>query len=269
MHEHKEDNMEQTKKKSLNIGTILFLVIALLYIPNIISVIQLIGYGVFGIGSIMPIAIFVVTILFAVSLSNENNPQMPKIYSLIIFLLYALNFLLSIPSLLSAFVSFSIIEIFSYLSALFNVLCYLSIFLFYQKTNGEDKGKIKNLFAFSLVGMAFCIFSDIVSFIYGNASLIAIVYMLCGILAFAVLSIYSLSDMRVPVSEGKDKLKKVRNGAIAVVVVFALIFGITSLISNGGSKQYNAEEADKNNDGNVTQQEFQDLVEEFMDDHGY
>lgn len=221
--------MEQTKK-SLNVGTILLLVIALLYIPTIISVFQGLFAGVFGIKSIIRIAIFVITILFGISLSSKNNFAVTKIYPLVLCVLYAVIFIQSVISMISVFNEFNL---FGNIAHLVNALCYLMIFLFYKNSNGEDTGRIKNLLPFSIVGII-CVIASVV-LIFASGATIGygatrrIIDALLLALPFVVLCVFSGDNIRVPLSQGRTALKKAGNKIVAAIVVIGILIGLLAL----------------------------------------
>lgn len=55
---------------------------------------------------------------------------------------------------------------------------------------------------------------------------------------------------------------------LLIATVGVMNFGCFSSSSSYG-KTYNANDADKNHDGNISGKEFQDLVGDYLDDHGY
>lgn len=82
----------------------------------------------------------------------------------------------------------------------------------------------------------------------------------------------------------KQEEKKMKTGKRMIALVLVLLMtvafvsvftgcGFSSSSSKGSSsnsgKRYDANDADKNHDGNVSGKEFQDLVNEYLDDHGY
>ena len=204
--------------KQINIGTLLFFIMALFQIPSIVWVFRSLLIGWFGISSIRSIAIFVITILFAISLSSLKNKKMAKIYALILFLLHAVGFIMSFPNYIQAF---DISMIFRMLVTLTTILCYLFIFLFFNKTNGEDKSRINNLFILSLVGMILVVLLSasrgIISILsFGNLSVF---------FSFVIFCCYSLKDFRVPVSKAKGALNKI----VATIIIVAILIGVLAL----------------------------------------
>jgi hypothetical protein len=81
------------------------------------------------------------------------------------------------------------------------------------------------------------------------------------------------------ISEREQNMKnscKIRKAGIAfflIVILLVAAIGIMNFgcFSSSGSygKTYNANDADKNHDGNISGKEFQDLVGDYLDDHGY
>ena len=72
--------------------------------------------------------------------------------------------------------------------------------------------------------------------------------------------------------------KKLGKMGVSFFLILTLILAAIGILgfgcfdtgsSSSSGKTYYADDADKNNDGNVSGKEFQDLVNEFLDDNGY
>jgi len=240
--------MSNKEKKSINIGTILWLFFAVFQVRTVIATIQALFLNVFklpfllgikllfsrfSLNTIIPIFLFAATILLAMALTKKNT----KLISISTLSLFLLNLMVCIKNLPIQINQMIHVEqpvlYFVYALSIIGAICYSMyyLFLFIDRNKIFDfkQGELRKSFFIALIGAVCSLIGGFDFLNHDGTTATMILGMMLPAIPYILMVLFTLPGNRRTVAESDTSVGKV----VAVFVAcFAVYFGIYAYINH-------------------------------------